>query len=357
MSAHPIRAVVVEDSAVTREYLVHLLEQDPALRVVGTARNGREALDQVERLAPDVVLMDIHMPEVDGYEGTRLIMERRPTPIVLASASLRRDETAMTFEAIRAGALAAVDKPTGPGHPMQEETARRLLETVRLMSEVKVVRRRPRAGSEAEHSAARAEAPAPPLRPPSDRQIRLVAIGASTGGPPVLGDLLGALPRDLPVPVLVVQHIAPGFVAGLAEWLGRLVPLPVKLGEDGEAVRPGTVYLAPDGVQMAIGRDGRLGLEPDSPANGFCPSVNRLFESVALVYGRSALGILLTGMGRDGAMGLRQIREAGGTTVAQDRESSVVFGMPGEALALGAVEYVLPPERIAGFIRSLVRAA
>lgn len=357
MPDRPIRVLVVEDSAVTREYLAYTLEQDPALSVVGSARNGREALDQVERLAPDVVLMDIHMPEVDGYEGTRLIMEHCPTPIVMASASLRNDETAMTFEALRAGALAVVDKPTGPGHPAQEETARRLVETVRLMSEVKVIRRRPPPAPEAVAGGARAEGPPTPLPPGRDRQIRLVAIGASTGGPPVLGDLVGALPRDLAVPVLIVQHIAPGFMAGLADWLGRLVHLAVKLGEHGEAARPGTVYLAPDGAQMAIGRDGRLTLEPGLPANGFCPSVNHLFESVALSYGSAALGILLTGMGRDGAMGLRQIREAGGITVAQDEESSVVFGMPGAAVALGAAAYVLPPARIAGLIRSLLRAA
>lgn len=340
-----IRVLVAEDSAVTREYLVHLLGQDPALQVVGTARDGLEALEQADRLRPDVIVMDVHMPRMNGYEATRQIMARVPAPIVMVTASLSRDEAGVAFEAIRAGALTVVEKPGGPEHPDRAESARRLVETVKLMAEVKVVRRWPRRE--------RPIAPAlPPVRP--DRGIRLIAMGASTGGPAAVAEILGGLPGDLAAPVLVVQHIAPGFVAGLAGWLGQATRLGVKVADPAEAVRPGTVYLAPDGSQMGITPDGRIRLMKEAAEDGFCPSASHLFQSVADAYGRSAIGILLTGMGRDGVAGLRRLREAGGVTIAQNEETSIVFGMPGEAIRVGAAEYVLSPERIAGAIRSLV---
>jgi two-component system chemotaxis response regulator CheB len=289
---------------------------------VGTARDGVEALEQTERLKPDIIVMDVHMPRMNGFDATRQIMECVPTPIVIVSSSISREEVAMTFEALKAGALTLIDKPGGLDHPNQAESARRFVQTVKLMAEVKVV--------------------------------RIIAIGASTGGPQVVAEILAALPRDLGVPILVVQHIAPGFTAGFVEWLGQGTRLAVKVGESGESVRPGTVYLAPDGFQVGITRAGRIGLTNESAEDGFCPSASYLFQSVAEVYGRSAMGILLTGMGRDGARGLLRLREAGGVTVAQDEETSVIFGMPGEAIRLGAAEYVLSPDQISGMIRSLV---
>jgi len=342
-----IRVLLAEDSAVTREYLAYLLDEDPGLEVVGTARDGIEAVEQAQRLKPDVILMDVHMPRMNGYEATRQIMERTPAPIVMVSASVDQGEVAMTFAALEAGALTVLEKPLGPGHPRQADTVRKLLETVRLMAEVKVVRRWPRR-----------ERPLPPRLPPESagRSIRLVAIGASTGGPPVVAEILKALPRDLGAPVLLVQHIAPGFTAGLADWLGQVTPLSVKLAEPDELARLGTVYVAGDGTQMGIASHGRILLTHEAGPDGFCPSVSHLFESVADAYGRSAMGVLLTGMGRDGAAGLRRLREAGGLTIAQDEETSVVFGMPNEAIRLGAAEQVLRPEQIAQAIRSLARS-
>ena len=306
-----IRVLVAEDSAVARELLVALLEQDPMLRVVGTARDGLEAVAEAERLRPDVILMDVHMPRMNGFEATRRIMERVPTPIVIVSASISREEVALTFEALKAGALTVVDKPGGPDHPKHAESARRLVETVKLMAEVKVVRRWPRG-----------ERPAPPAPPAvkADRKIRLIAIGASTGGPQVVAEILRGLPREFGAPILVVQHIAPGFTEGLVEWLGQGTPLAVRLAEAGESVRPGTVYVARNGVQMGITGDGRIRLTKEPAEDGFCPSASYLFQSVAQAYGRAAVGILLTGMGRDGARGLLRLREAGGLTIAQDEE-------------------------------------
>ena len=251
----------------------------------------------------------------------------------------------MSFEALKAGALTVVDKPGGPDHPKHAESARRLVETVKLMAEVKVVQRWPRRGR-----------PTPPSLPSAkpDRKIRLVAVGASTGGPQVVAEILAKLPRDLGVPILIVQHIAPGFTAGLVEWLGQGTRLTVKLAEAGESSQPGRVYVAPDGFQMGITKDGRIRLTKEPGEDGFCPSASYLFQSVAEAYGPSAIGMLLTGMGRDGAAGLRKLREVGGLTVAQDEETSVIFGMPGEAVRLGAAEYVLSPEQISRMIRSLV---
>ncbi len=343
-----VRVLVAEDSAVTREYLVHLLSQDPGLRVVGTVQNGQDAVAQTERLKPDVILMDIHMPVMNGYEATCRIMERVPTPIVMISTSLAHREVAMTFEALKAGAVTVLHKPPGPDHPDSAQAARQIQETLRLMAEVKVVRRWPRR-----------ERAAP--RPPSARAgpaIRIVAIGASTGGPTVLAEILGALPVDFPVPILAVQHIAPGFTPGLAEWVGRETALRVKLAEPGEPAQPGTLYLAPHGSQMGIGPDGRIRLtrpEPTEAEQGFCPSVSHLFDTVARSFGRAALGILLTGMGQDGAAGLLALRQAGGVTIAQDEATSVIFGMPGEAVRLGAAQYVLAPGQIADLLRGLGR--
>ena len=352
-----IRVLVAEDSPATREYLVWLLGKDPALRVVGTARDGLEAVAETERLKPNVILMDVHMPRMNGLEATRVIMQQIPTPIVMVSATLGRDEVAMTFEALQAGALTLVPKPAGLEHPDQAETTRQLLETIKLMAEVPVVRRWAHLGDQGMGVGGPRELTIPHLPSPiprMDRKIRLVAIGASTGGPQTLVEVLNGLPGDLGCPILVVQHIAPGFLPGFVDWLCRRTPLTAKLAYPGDLVAPGTVYLAPDSFQMGVGRDGRIQLLREQAEGGFCPSASFLFASVAAHYGRQAVGILLTGMGRDGAVGLLRMREAGGVTIAQTQESCVVFGMPGEAIRLGAAEYVLSPGQIAELIRSLV---
>lgn len=340
-----IRVLVAEDSLTTREYLVHLLSQDPALQVIGMVKNGLEAMDQAERLRPDVILMDVHMPVMSGYEATRQIMERVPTPVVMVSSSMSQDQVAMTIQALAAGALTVVDKPSGVGHPDSDKTAGQLQETVRLMAGVKVVRRWPRRDASV-------------LRPANPAQlgshVKILAIGASTGGPAVLAEILGGLPLQFPVPILVVQHIAPGFIAGLVEWIGQSTPLRVKLGESGETVQSGTVYVAPYGLQMGITKDRQIRLAKGPPENNFCPSVSYLFQSLAESFGRVAAGILLTGMGQDGAGGLLELRRAGGVTIAQDEETSAIFGMPGEAVRLGAAQYVLSPKQIAQQLRGLV---
>ncbi len=341
-----IKVLVVDDSPVTREFLVRILGSDPAIQVIGTANDGQHALEVVERERPDVITMDIHMPKIDGLEATRRIMETHPTPIVVVSGSTDPQEVATTFRAIEAGALAVLRRPAGIGHPDHEATSRELVQTVKLMSEVKVVRRWPRAQLER-------EAPRMTERALALGTVRVVAIGASTGGPPVLQSILAELPKDFPAPLLIVQHMAAGFVRGFTEWLAQSCRLPVHLATQGEAILPGHVYVAPDGLQMKVARGGTIVLAGDEPENGLCPSVSYLFRSLAEVYGAEVVAGLLTGMGRDGAEELKVLREKGAVTFAQDKESSIVHGMPGEAIKLDAATLVLPPEKIAAALTSL----
>jgi two-component system chemotaxis response regulator CheB len=335
--------LVAEDSPTTRALLVALLEADPAVTVVGAVVDGGQAVDQTRALRPDVVVMDIEMPRIDGYEATRRIMSQVPTPIVMVSGHAGSLES-RAFEALAAGALVLIGKPAGT-RDLSE--VRRLVDTVRLMAEVRVVRRWERA------SRAAAAAPCPVSAAP---QVRVVAIGASAGGPPVVAEILAALPASFACPVLLVQHIAEGFANGLAVWLDRATGLTVRLAEHGEPLRRGTVYVAPDGRQMGVDLRGRVELTDGPAADGFRPSASHLMRSVARSYGRGAGGVLLTGMGRDGAAGLLELRRRGGVTIAQDEASSVVFGMPGEAVRIGAAEHVMPPHRIAEALTSLATA-
>ncbi|HUY03900.1 MAG TPA: chemotaxis-specific protein-glutamate methyltransferase CheB [Rhodocyclaceae bacterium] len=340
--------LVVEDSPVVREFLVHVLGADPAIQVVGTASDGEQALEAVVRLSPDVVTMDIHMPRLDGIEATRRIMENNPVPIVIVSGSNDPGEVATTFRAMAVGALAVLRRPAGLGHPEHEATVRELVQTVKLMAEVKVVRRWPRAR--------RPALPVPPLAVgPTPARLRAVAIGASTGGPPVLQAMLATLPGDFPAPILIVQHMAAGFIQGFVDWLAQSSKLPVHLASHGETLLPGHVYVAADDFQMRVARGDRIVLAADPPDYGLRPSVAALFRSLAAVYGGEVAACLLTGMGRDGAAELKLLRDQGAITFAQDQESSVVHGMPGEAIRLDAASFVLPPEKIAAALASLAR--
>jgi len=346
-----IRVLVVEDSTVLREFLVHLLNSSAELRVVGTAANGEEALEAVERWRPDVITMDINMPRMNGFEATRRIMETRPTPIVIVSGSWDPEEVATSFRAVEAGAVAVLPRPSGMGHPDHEVTATNLIQTVKLMAEVKVVRRWGRTRHEAAAPAAAVWEPQRPERMPAE--VQAVAIGASTGGPLVLQTILSRLPKAFPVPIFIVQHMAAGFIPGFVEWLGQSSSLPVSVAAHRQQALPGSAYVAPDGSHIQVERGGRILLAHDAPEYGLRPSVSFLFRSVTAAYGPNAAGVLLTGMGKDGAAELKVMRKAGAVTIAQDRESSVVHGMPGEALNLGAASYVLSPEQIATALASL----
>lgn len=345
-----IRVLIVEDSPVAREFLSYIFSSDPALQVAGVATNGAEALEAVTRIRPDVITMDIHMPVMDGFEATQRIMETVPTPIVIVSSSTSVTEVAATFRALDAGALAVVLRPPGLEHAASAASTRELLQTVKLMSEIKVVKRFRRA--------ARTPASAPVTAPavsPACKDIRLIAIGASTGGPPALQKILSRLPADFPVPILIVQHITAGFVTGFAEWLAGASGYPVHIASHGAMPLPGHAYVAPDGFQMGIVPGPVIELNDHPREHLLRPAVGYLFRSVAQVLGPRAVGVLLTGMGSDGADDLKVMLEHGALTVAQDKESSIVHGMPGEAIKLGAARHILSPEAIAAMLVAVVQ--
>ena len=334
-----IRLLLVEDSAVQREFLRFILEDSGEFEIVATAVDGEDAVRQAELVRPDVILMDCHMPKLDGIGATRIIMETCPAPIVVASASALQGEQQLTFDAIKNGALAVVNKPPAFGSPEYDRIAGQLVRTLRLMSEVKVVRRwRARSSARADRVDV---VPAPP-----DQAVHVVALVGSTGAPGVIAEILTAVGPATRAPVLIVQHMAEGFVEGFASWLAARTGMPARMARDGERVESGCAYLAPDNAQMGIDASGRIVLSDDADDDGFRPSGSHLLRSVARAYGPKAMGVLLTGMGRDGVAGLLDLRQAGGVTIAQSEESCVVFGMPGEAVRLGAATHVLPPDEI-----------
>ncbi len=335
----PVRVLIVDDSRVVRETLSHMLTSVPEIQVIGAVDSGKKAFAFVERQKPDVITMDLHMPEMDGFEVTRRIMETTPVPIIIVSAIWDPTEQAMSFKALEAGALACLPKPPGAGHPDYERAVAELIATVRQMSEVKVFRRL-------------LKWPAPQLAPARvqlsiKKRIQVVALGASTGGPPAIRQFLSQLPADFPLPILMVQHIAHGFARGFVEWLNTLSPLPVYLATHHETIWKGRVYVAPDDLQMGVDGDGRIVLSNAPQEHYLRPSVSYLFRSVTETYGQAAAGILLTGMGMDGSAELKLLKDAGGVTFAQDKESSIVHGMPGEAIRMGAADHVLSPAAIA----------
>jgi len=340
-----IRTLIVEDSQVGQKLLTYLLNSDPQIEIIGVAVNGEEALRIAAQLKPDVITMDIHMPRLNGYETTRRIMETNPVPIVIVSGSFIAKDGEKTFKAMEAGALAIVRKPCGPGHPEFLTDAEELIRTVKIMSEVKVVRRWP---------GVRPAAPKPMEKVRVNPHIKLVAIGASTGGPAVLREILSALPKDFPVPIMVVQHMSRGFMEGFVEWLNHTTDLQVRVATDGECLVAGHVYFAPDNRHMLVGKDFRVHLSVSLPENGLRPAVSSLFRSVQATCGNHSVAVLLTGMGRDGAEELKKLRDSGAVTLVQDRETSVVYGMPGEALLLNAADYVLSPLSIAECLERLV---
>lgn len=342
----PIRILVVDDTIVGRELLVAILQSTPGMQVVGTARNGLEAVRLARRLKPDIIAMDVHMPEMDGYEATRQIMAADPRPIVMVTGSFAKDEHQLTFNALQAGALTIVEKPT-----LDEVSERRehLVAQIKSMAEVKVVRRWAKNAKPKEEVVSMA---APP--PGKAVALQMVAMAASTGGPAVLAMILGSLPASFGAPILLVQHVTKGFSEGFAQWLDQQTPLKVYLGRQGFKPKAGEVVVAPDDHHMVVNQLGLISLTQAPPRFGIRPAADHLFHSIAECYGAAAAGVILTGMGADGADGLQAMRQAGARTIAQDQYSCVVFGMPSVAIEAGAVEKVLPADRIAQALTDLL---
>jgi two-component system chemotaxis response regulator CheB len=350
LANHQIRVLVVDDSAVLRQSTKFILESDPGLKVVGEAKNGEEAVAMVKHLKPDVITMDVRMPRMGGLDAIRHIMADNPTPIVVVSSVNRDQETDLSSQARKLGAVCVLRRPGRASSPEYQAFIASLIEQVKLMSEVKVIaRRRTRETVSPQRGISGPEA-----QSTKACKTQVVAIGSSTGGPAALHQILSALPADFYLPILIVQHISFGFVAGLVGWLDAACKLRVKVAEQRERIRPGTVYVAPDGHHLQVGF-GRVRLSQGEPVTGHRPSVTVLFESVAGAYGPAAVAVILTGMGSDGARGMRTLRDAGAMTLAQDEASCVVFGMPKEAIGLGGVLHVVPLGKMAPTMTALCR--
>jgi two-component system, chemotaxis family, protein-glutamate methylesterase/glutaminase len=341
MDRQKIKVLVVEKSSAFLTLLVNILNSDPRIQVIGTAQSSDGAMELLARESPNVILMDIALSESNAFEATRRIMETRPVPIVICGDSDNPRETIGTFRLMEAGAVAWVDKPIGKTGNEFNVAMAEMVQTIKLMSEVIVVRRwAPRR----HRKTSAGSVIAPPSRQPASG-VQIIGIGASTGGPLVLQSILAGLPKDFPVPVLIVQHISRGFLAGMVEWLDQTTGLKVHVAAHGMVPLPGHVYLAPDDLHMTMG-DSRIALSAAETEYGSRPSVAHLFRSLT-AFAAGAVGVLLTGMGRDGALELGQMKACGAFTIAQDRETSVVHGMAGEAIALGATCCVLPADKIA----------
>jgi len=348
-----VRVLVVEDSDTVRALLVGILQADPELLVAGEAKNGVEAVSLTKRLRPDVISMDIMMPVMDGFGATKQIMSEIPTPIVLVTSNLDVTEAERSMHAMRLGALHAMLKPAGPDDPQFERQAREYRAILKTLAQVGVVRH----WSTGSAKVRKLEKPLPEVveraKVPTARG-RIVAVAASTGGPAALQQLLGGLRAGFAAPVLVVQHICAGFVTSLAASLNLTTRLQVKVAEDLEPLRAGTVYLAPDGCQMGV--DSRRVVLSDAPAlSGFRPSATYLFDSVGRGFGQAAVGVILTGMGEDGVAGLASLRREGGYVLAQDQATSIIYGMPRAAVDCGVVDEQLPLYQIAARLEEVVR--
>jgi len=362
----PYTVVVVDDSPVQRRFLRFALEADPDASVVGEARNGKEAVALVEQLRPSVVLMDLDLPVMSGIEAIERIMASTPTPILVCSGFVEGVARSNALAALAAGAVDVLAKPGPSDATRMDQYADVLRKRAKVAARVRVIRHprgRLRPGGVEEPR--RPLTATPTRRPlaaevlvpcqPTGRDVALIAIGASTGGPQALLTLLAALPAELEQAVLVVQHMAEGFIPGLASWLDGLVPLPVVVGESGRRLARGTVTIAPSGGNLLV-QDDRLRTlcTPPEPGQFHVPGIDATFRSIAGALGPAACGVLLTGMGRDGAAGLLEMRQRGAVTVGQDEASCAVYGMPAAAAAAGAVEHVLPLDQIAATILTVV---
>jgi len=453
--AGPIRVLIVEDSPLASEILTGILHRAGEIEVIGVARNGIEALEQVPRLKPDLITMDVWMPQMDGFATVEQVMAYCPPPILVITTSLARQDVDISLRMLAAGALDVIEKPARLDEAQWERACRTLVQRVKLLAHVRVVTHlrgrhigsagslaapaptpkgggeltirndgapvatpTPKGGGElmtgngvapplpltpavrqepgrparplpapgirgptapatapptpdlwgrgdptATRMAGRRRGgtePLPPLppHPPhgSGPRYEMVAIASSTGGPQALLKILQGLPHEFQTPILIVQHIAEGFTQGLADWLTREGGRPVRLAVAGDRPPPGVVLLAPDGRHLLLNSDGHIALADDAPRE-IRPSADRMLRSLAITLGDRAVAVILTGMGRDGADGLRAMRLAGAYTIAQDEASSIIFGMPRAAILLGVVDEVLPLDRIAARLVSLVAAA
>lgn len=341
-----VKALIVDDSLVVQAYLKFILSSDEDIEIVGVAGDGWEGVEMAKKLRPDVITMDIQMPKLDGLRATRLIMESVPTPIVIVSANWEPGEIDLTFKALEMGAVTIIEKPKGMKHPDHQKMATNLIRTVKMMKGVTVERKNASTRPD-DTSSVHTDAPS---------QFRYVAIGSSTGGPLILRKILSSLPADFPLPILIVQHMAKGFTTGMVNWIDGVTKLKLKLAEHNEIPQAGTVYVAPDDSHMGISRSGRIELNQDEKRKSLRPSVSYLFETLAKHFSNQTIAVMLTGMGADGAMEMKALKDGGATTIAQSEASCTIFGMPKAAIDMGGAIFVLDTEDIPRKLTQVIKS-
>jgi len=334
--------MLVDDSPLVLHILQRLLSHSPEIQVVGTAVNGKEALDLLPSLNPDVICTDLHMPVMDGLEFTREVMAGFPRPLLVVSVSVEAGSPNV-FKLLDAGAVDVFQKPRAILDTDFDKIADELASKIRILSGVKVFRR----SNEIKNSPVSFSTP---ISSCSHGQPRIVVIGASTGGPQALREILTHLPATFPLPIVCIQHIGSNFLSGMVNWLAESCQLKVGKACNGEYPMSGNVYFAPEDAQLEFDDSGRFLFSRTLPVDGHCPSVTVTMQATARYFGAGVVGVLLTGMGRDGADGMASIAAAGGVTIAQNEASSVVYGMPKEAVDLGVVQHILPVEQIASVL-------
>lgn len=361
-----INVLIADDSPVILASLENILSSDPSIRVIATARNGQEAVSLARSKKPDVITMDINMPVMDGLEAVREIMETNPIPVIIISSIMDADDPKDTFKALEAGAVTIMNKPSALGSRESAIYAKQLTQQVRLLSEIRVIKRFARtrtAGSTNNSNTASSNANGSRnLEPVQNTQKKyqsenitahpeIIAIAASTGGPLVIQKILSSLPKDFRIPVVVIQHIVAGFMLDFARWLGETSAIPIVIPQNTEEILPGRCYIAPDAFHLKVRKNHFIYVQDKK--HNICPSASVLFESISEEYGPRAVGIILTGMGSDGAEELLKMKQAGAVTIAQDKNSAVIYGMPGEAVKKGAAAMVLNPDEIVKYLRDV----
>ncbi|MEW6608026.1 MAG: chemotaxis response regulator protein-glutamate methylesterase [bacterium] len=335
-----IKVLVVDDSAIIRDAIITALESEEEIKVIATATNGKEAITLIPELKPDIVTMDIVMPIMDGLQATEHIMAYHPTPIVVITSLLPKDME-IAFKALNSGALDVMERPNisellNPASKKRKQ----LIDKVKILANVKVITH---LGGRLVKKEKESLESTPT---PAEAKFKIIGIASSTGGPKTVRKILSKLPVDFPIPIVIVQHISDGFTKGLVDWWNNECAIEIREGKEGERLNKGTVYIAPSFVHMTVTKNERIKLEDTPPVGGHKPAGNVLLTSVAQAYQDSAMGIILTGMGDDGAIGIKAIKDAGGFTIAQDEKTCAIFGMPKVAIEMGGVDKVLPLDEI-----------
>ncbi|MDP3980629.1 MAG: chemotaxis-specific protein-glutamate methyltransferase CheB [Chlamydiota bacterium] len=344
MNDKVIRVLIAEDSTVSAEIIKCVLEHDPQIRVIGVATNGVDVVAMTVEMKPDIITMDIHMPLMDGLEAVKQVMAYCPTPVLILSSSINSERNMdKVFKAISYGALDVMEKKVFEGYDVDDIFKKELIDKIKFLYKINVITH-PLAKIEKSSGERHLHRIHTPVK---TNVCSIIGIVASTGGPNALLKILKELPKKGVPPIVVVQHITHGFLEGLVEWLDRETSIQIKVAHDMDKLMPGIVYFAPDKFQMRISSEGNVHLCDEIIVDGHKPSGTVLLSSIAESFGARSLGIILTGMGGDGATGIKKIHEAGGRTIAQDEGSCIIYGMPKIAFKMGVVDEVLPIGEIA----------